>query len=249
MKEDSKTATSIQHSTGVSMVNMAETEPMFLVGGRLPVNGAETASEDSDGEPPILFTAKRNKRKNFQPRNISYQETEEEENALDLSEPKRARRSDDLAPMDLSKGGSERRKETSESDSSDGESRPPYLLHQAFLHQPQEASDLREYAEKTVNELLAIYGLNSAEVAESITNNVPISNFSSGKILESLRRGPIPPRSPGGSQPPTPPKSPHSPLKPKDHQQQNQQGNKTQSQHQQTNNYTPPRVSIFIIII
>lgn len=56
-----------------------------------------------------------------------------------------------------------------------------YLLHHAFLSQPTDASDLKEYAQNTVKELLEIYGLNSAEVAESITNNVPISNFSSGK--------------------------------------------------------------------
>lgn len=166
------------------MVNMAETEPMFLVGGRLQMNGAETASEDSEGEAPILFTQpKRNKRKNFDPMNIVYQKEEEEYCALDLSssdasEAKRPRRSDeDSAPMDLSKG---RGKESpAESDSSDGESRPPYL--QAFLHQATDASDLRDYAQKTVKELLEIYGLNSPEVAESITNNVPISNFSSGQ--------------------------------------------------------------------
>ncbi|XP_024217955.2 zinc finger protein castor homolog 1 [Halyomorpha halys] len=226
------------------MVNMAETEPMFLVGGRLQMNGAETASEDSEGEAPILFTQpKRNKRKNFDPMNIVYQKEEEEYCALDLSssdasEAKRPRRSDeDSAPMDLSKG---REKESpTESDSSDGESRPPYL--QAFLHQATDASDLRDYAQKTVKELLEIYGLNSPEVAESITNNVPISNFSSGKILESLRRGPTGPRSPGASQPPTPPRSPLSPAKLKSSDQTPQQS-KSQSTPQQSNNFTAPRM-------
>lgn len=60
----------------------------------------------------------------------------------------------------------------------------PYLLHHAFLNQPQDASDLKEYAQNTVKELLEIYGLNSAEVAESITNNVPISNFNSGEYIQ-----------------------------------------------------------------
>lgn len=61
----------------------------------------------------------------------------------------------------------------------------PYLLHHAFLSQPTDASDLKEYAQNTVKELLEIYGLNSAEVAESITNNVPISNFNSGKCFNT----------------------------------------------------------------
>ena len=171
------------------MVNMAETEPMFLVGGRLPMNGAESASDDSEGEAPILFTQpKRNKRKNFDPMNIVYQKEDDDYCALDLSssdasDPKRPRRSEeDSAPMDLSKS---RGKESPvESDSSDGESHPPYF--QSFLHHAADASDLRDYAQKTVKELLEIYGLNSPEVAESITNNVPIANFSSGKSLNII---------------------------------------------------------------
>lgn len=57
-----------------------------------------------------------------------------------------------------------------------------YLSH-PFLGQSGDASDLKEYAVNTFKELLEIYGLNSdaTDVAQTITNNVPISNFSSGK--------------------------------------------------------------------
>lgn len=57
-----------------------------------------------------------------------------------------------------------------------------YLSH-PFLGQSGEASDLKEYAVNTFKELLEIYGLNSdaTDVAQTITNNVPMSNFSSGK--------------------------------------------------------------------
>uniref|UniRef100_A0A146LMX2 Transcription factor castor n=1 Tax=Lygus hesperus TaxID=30085 RepID=A0A146LMX2_LYGHE len=239
------------------MVNMAETESMFLSAGRLPVNGVDPMSDDSDMEAAPMLAApfpgcKRNKRKNFQPRNISYAEEgnwksgEDEEYALDLSgaepahspDPKRPKTApssgDEMssAPMDLSSKPGRRDpmslgsdSEISNSDSEfsgrSGGSRQ-YLFQQAFLnHQPgPEASDLKEYARNTVKELLEIYGLNSAEVAESITNNVPIANFSSGKILDSLKRGPATGaggrNSPGGSQPPTPPRSPHSPSHPRE---------------------------------
>lgn len=42
------------------------------------------------------------------------------------------------------------------------------------------SQDMREYAVNTMRELLGIYGLNS-EVAESITRQLPIAAFSSGK--------------------------------------------------------------------
>ncbi|XP_076365367.1 zinc finger protein castor homolog 1-like isoform X3 [Tachypleus tridentatus] len=47
-----------------------------------------------------------------------------------------------------------------------------------------DASMMRDYAESTMKELLSIYGLN--DVVDSITNHVPLQNFSSGKILENM---------------------------------------------------------------
>lgn len=246
------------------MVNMAEAEPaaMFLTASqhRLQSLDADMTS-DADSEPdeapsllmmrsfhhPSSGELKRNKRKNFQPRNISYTEDPEvyrrtdressgdsgdEGGALDLSnadvvpsgnkrfrktllnvppakrfEGSTSERSNDHdsaapAPIDLSCGktaasdypdesnthsetdsNSEDSERTETSGKREFSEQPPphqYLLHHAFLSQPQDASDLKEYAQNTVKELLEIYGLNSAEVAESITNNVPISNFNSG---------------------------------------------------------------------
>ncbi|XP_065350896.1 zinc finger protein castor homolog 1 isoform X3 [Cloeon dipterum] len=60
----------------------------------------------------------------------------------------------------------------------------PELLLQQRHTAPADASAMREYAENTMKELLGIYGLN--DMAESITKHVPIGNFSSGKILESM---------------------------------------------------------------
>ncbi|XP_054266338.1 zinc finger protein castor homolog 1-like isoform X2 [Macrosteles quadrilineatus] len=273
------------------MVNMAEAEPaaMFLTASHhrlqsLDVDMTSDADSEPDEAPSLLMMRsfhptsgelKRNKRKNFQPRNISYEDPEvfrrsrdssgdsgDEGEALDLSNAdavpsgnKRFRKTllappakrfeerndheNAPVPMDLSCGKShsdypdESVHSETESNSEDSErtessskrefqqaSPHQYLLHHAFLNQPQDASDLKEYAQNTVKELLEIYGLNSAEVAESITNNVPISNFNSGKILESLSAramglrmgGPAGPTSPG-SQPPTPPRTPLSPHK------------------------------------
>ncbi|XP_075232926.1 uncharacterized protein LOC142331110 isoform X3 [Lycorma delicatula] len=249
------------------MVNMAEAETgaMFIQHRLQHPNGVgqeSTTSDDMDSEPeeaPILIfqQTKRNKRKNFMPRNISYSETESLEemrgdssrdsSPLDLSNSESAleyrshkrfrktllnvstpttikrtetdRHSPDSAPapapIDLSFTKAQMPSDTeSDCESLTKPSPQQYLLHHAFLPQPTDASDLKEYAQNTVKELLEIYGLNSPEVAESITNNVPISNFSSGKILESLSarafggvRGPSSP----GSQPPTPPRTPLSP--------------------------------------
>ncbi|XP_050543799.1 zinc finger protein castor homolog 1 isoform X2 [Daktulosphaira vitifoliae] len=166
----------------------------------------------------------RNKRKNFQPRNISYsQDADDDETAaragdnghersgttlttgsvtasaavLDLSAcagstlAKRPRVDDGSAPMDLTCAVST--------------PPPPPLLLAASLpdrhrfsmagafhstplsghHQPHDESELKEYAQNTVRELLEIYGLNT-DVADAITNNVPMVNFSTGRILESL---------------------------------------------------------------
>lgn len=247
------------------MVNMAEAEPaaMFLTASQHRLQSLDMMS-DMDSEPdeaPTMLMMrpfhhqhasselKRNKRKNFQPRNISYSEeaevfrgareaessgdsADDRSEALDLSgsdllpsASKRFRKtllnvppvkrfdgsahegrssSHDQAPvpMDLSRSKtspvndypeesvhSETESNSEDSERTDsgrfprlGEQNSPhqYLLHHAFLNQPQDASDLKEYAQNTVKELLEIYGLNSAEVAESITNNVPISNFNSG---------------------------------------------------------------------
>lgn len=49
-------------------------------------------------------------------------------------------------------------------------------------HQGQQISDMREYAMNTMRELLGIYGLTS-EVAESISRQLPIAAFSSGKWI------------------------------------------------------------------
>lgn len=55
------------------------------------------------------------------------------------------------------------------------------VLHHHRPHQPADpSSDLKEYAQNTVRELLEIYGLNT-DVADAITNNVPMVNFSTGK--------------------------------------------------------------------
>ncbi|XP_039277095.1 zinc finger protein castor homolog 1 isoform X2 [Nilaparvata lugens] len=260
------------------MVNMAEAETgaaMFVQQHRLHANGMIgsgsdlTSDSEPDDSPPTLlyqqqqqqqFGGKRNKRKNFMPRNIAYSEEADEGESRDgspldlsgadcgmppggkrfrktllsvsteLQAPPNSRRSPEPtpgatpAPMDLSCGRSSPAQSDSESDASESSdaTRPlpaslaaqQYLLHHAFLAQPADAaSDLRDFAHRTVKELLEIYDLNSPEVAESITNNIPMSNFNSGKILESLSaralalRGPHSP----GSQPPTPPRTPLSP--------------------------------------
>ncbi|XP_050443514.1 zinc finger protein castor homolog 1-like isoform X2 [Adelges cooleyi] len=154
----------------------------------------------------------RNKRKNFQPRNISYTQEDagQEDNGrrpgtavtgggnvtasaavLDLSAcagstlAKRPRVDDGSAPMDLTCAVS-----------TPPQPQPPVLmaslpdkrrfsLATAGHPQPHEESELKEYAQNTVRELLEIYGLNT-DVADAITNNVPMVNFSTGRILESL---------------------------------------------------------------
>lgn len=52
------------------------------------------------------------------------------------------------------------------------------------IREVPDASMMKDYAETTMKELLGMYGLN--DVVESITKNVPLQNFSSGKILESM---------------------------------------------------------------
>ncbi|KAL1122326.1 hypothetical protein AAG570_003731 [Ranatra chinensis] len=184
------------------MVNMAETESMFLGPNRLPLNGV--VSDDSEAEleaPSILMTPyqqnasagsqRRNKRKNFQPRNILYseEEEEEEESALDLSssepESKRFKQEEEEQEEEEHPTWVNPVENEAVEESPPVSPRPRgfQLLQQAFLggQPPPDASDIREYAQNTVKELLEIYGLNGPEVAESITNNVPIANFSSGE--------------------------------------------------------------------
>jgi hypothetical protein len=222
------------------MVNMAETESMFLGPNRLPLNGVVSDDSEPELEPPMLLnsyqqsTQRRNKRKNFQPRNIYYSEEEEagplalcksnrEEEALDLSssepESKRLRQEGEEEEEEEEEDEEEEEEEEEEPEEEEEERRmvggggepgpapidlsskgglvgvglptePPrglHLLHQAFLGQVlPDATDMREYAQNTVKELLEIYGLNSAEVAESITNNVPIANFASGNYLYNM---------------------------------------------------------------
>nr|XP_018895795.1 PREDICTED: uncharacterized protein LOC109029673 [Bemisia tabaci]XP_018895796.1 PREDICTED: uncharacterized protein LOC109029673 [Bemisia tabaci] len=102
-------------------------------------------------------------------------------------------------PMDLSTsdGAASRRcDEYSDSNSCDSEpasstkergahpTSPPAPTppQQMFLNQPADASDLKEY----VKELLQIYVGDASDVADCIDKSVPMSNFSSGKILETL---------------------------------------------------------------
>lgn len=184
----------------------------------------------------------RNKRKNFQPRNISYALESAEDSrgengtgggdpaesadstaaaaaaaVLDLSSctgstvAKRPRVDDGSAPMDLTCAVQAPSpvaavdKWTSSSAQSvhgvpgvqhilqaaaaaaaaaaGGHHHPLHNLHhQQNPNQPHEATDLKEYAQNTVRELLEIYGLNT-DVADAITNNVPMVNFSTGKCF------------------------------------------------------------------
>lgn len=155
---------------------------------------------------------KRNKRKNFKPRcsNVTYPE-EAALNLSELSSNdninNNVRRRKTLAtrrlvvdpsarysPMDLSKN---QESDNSNSDSFDypDESSEhskipssfsihtlskPHVSDMIAPHQGQ-VSDMREYAMNTMRELLGIYGLTS-EVAESISRQLPIAAFSTGKL-------------------------------------------------------------------
>nr|XP_022907167.1 zinc finger protein castor homolog 1-like isoform X1 [Onthophagus taurus] len=71
-------------------------------------------------------------------------------------------------------------------------------------------NEMRDYAMNTMRELLSIYGLTS-EVAESISRQLPMAAFNSGKILENLTLEPSKSHQGPPSQPPTPPSTPLSP--------------------------------------
>lgn len=170
----------------------------------------------------------RNKRKNFQPRNISYTQDAAEDGGdggaggdsaaaggdsstaaavLDLSActgstvAKRPRVDDGSAPMDLTCAVPQPPNQLPPAGAVPADKRPStvaaaaaaaahgvqHLLAAAAAaaghhghHQPHDATDLKEYAQNTVRELLEIYGLNT-DVADAITNNVPMVNFSTGK--------------------------------------------------------------------
>ncbi|XP_057665199.1 zinc finger protein castor homolog 1 isoform X1 [Diorhabda carinulata] len=81
---------------------------------------------------------------------------------------------------------------------------PPHLSQEQVI-------EMRQYAMNTMRELLGIYGLTS-EVAESISRQLPMAAFSTGKIFENFTLNP-PPKKEGTppSQPPTPPSTPLSP--------------------------------------
>ncbi|KAJ9577498.1 hypothetical protein L9F63_005871, partial [Diploptera punctata] len=182
---------------------------------------------------------KRNKRKNFEPRNISLYSGEDNEvsdktgheNSVPPSSPpqgtlelgsnsKRSRKPVPLrrfqqsemmssagAPMDLSCSRNENNDESCGEDcdeqvNSDSGSagditrkatassrfspssvhRNDEQLSHYHHHLPQhgtDASAMKEYAENTMKELLSIYGLNSPDMAENITKNVPLDSFAS----------------------------------------------------------------------
>ncbi|XP_060532944.1 uncharacterized protein LOC132705965 isoform X2 [Cylas formicarius] len=74
---------------------------------------------------------------------------------------------------------------------------------------PDQIAEMRNYAVNTMRELLGIYGLTS-EVAESISRQLPLAAFSTGKIFENLTLNPQKATTPL-SEPPTPPSTPLSP--------------------------------------
>ncbi|XP_076256377.1 zinc finger protein castor homolog 1-like isoform X3 [Rhynchophorus ferrugineus] len=75
---------------------------------------------------------------------------------------------------------------------------------------PDQISEMRNYAMNTMRELLSIYGLTS-EVAESISRQLPLAAFTTGKIFENLSLTSTPKPHPTISEPPTPPSTPLSP--------------------------------------
>ncbi|CAG9862492.1 unnamed protein product [Phyllotreta striolata] len=75
----------------------------------------------------------------------------------------------------------------------------------------EQMMEMRQYAMNTMRELLGIYGLTS-DVFESISRQLPMGAFSTGKIFENFTLN-TPPKKDGTppSQPPTPPSTPLSP--------------------------------------
>ncbi|XP_037078288.1 histone-lysine N-methyltransferase SETD1A-like, partial [Pollicipes pollicipes] len=131
------------------------------------------------GRPPAADSARRNKRKNFEPRAIVYQYaapsggaprdsadsagSESDEQALDLTDARPA--AEAAAPMDLTV-------------------RTPTQINSALPRRPAavDPSEMKRYAENTMRELLGIYGFPES----SETHPGP------GKLLEQLT-GRLPP--------------------------------------------------------
>ncbi|XP_066257744.1 zinc finger protein castor homolog 1-like isoform X1 [Euwallacea similis] len=92
-------------------------------------------------------------------------------------------------------------------------SKPHVTENSVTAHQnlsQDQINEMRNYAMNTMRELLGIYGLTS-EVAESISRQLPLAAFTSGKIFENLSLA-TPHKSHSSlNEPPTPPSTPLSP--------------------------------------
>ncbi|XP_049782787.1 uncharacterized protein LOC126184438 [Schistocerca cancellata] len=154
---------------------------------------------------PAQPQPKRNKRKNFQPRNIVC-DAPESDCDCEAEVPTASAAGCGEAEVDG---------DDDDDDDDDGAGAPsqPAAQRRALdlscsRTSPEDAPAMKEYAENTMKELLSIYGLSGADMAETITKNVPIANFSSGKILETLS---LKQPAPQQASPPTPPRTPFSP--------------------------------------
>ncbi|KAH1011544.1 hypothetical protein HUJ04_000893 [Dendroctonus ponderosae] len=86
----------------------------------------------------------------------------------------------------------------------------PHVAEQGQNLTADQISEMRSYAMNTMRELLGIYGLTS-EVAESISRQLPLAAFTTGKIFENLSLGSSQRNSTSLGEPPTPPSTPLSP--------------------------------------
>jgi hypothetical protein len=207
--------------------------------GPSAVNSSDSEAEAYPATSPKASDQlpKRNKRKNFKPRCSNVAAYSEAEALSDFAANdninNNVRRRKTLAtrrlvvdaphtPMDLSKNNdSDSNSDTDDYNDDDAAKIPssfsihtlskPHVAEAGGAH-PQ-VSDMREYAMNTMRELLGIYGLTS-EVAESISRQLPIAAFSSGKIFENFTLNPGG-KVDGGSPPSQPPTPPSTPLSPK----------------------------------
>jgi hypothetical protein len=207
--------------------------------GPSAVNSSDSEAEAYPATSPKASDQlpKRNKRKNFKPRCSNVAAYSEAEALSDFAANdninNNVRRRKTLAtrrlvvdarhsPMDLSKtNDSDSNSDTDDYNDDDAAKIPssfsihtlskPHVAEAGGAH-PQ-VSDMREYAMNTMRELLGIYGLTS-EVAESISRQLPIAAFSSGKIFENFTLNPGG-KVDGGSPPSQPPTPPSTPLSPK----------------------------------
>jgi hypothetical protein len=176
--------------------------------GPSAVNSSDSEAEAYPATSPKASDQlpKRNKRKNFKPRCSNVAAYSEAEALSDFAANdninNNVRRRKTLAtrrlvvdarhsPMDLSKNNdSDSNSDTDDYNDDDAAKIPssfsihtlskPHVAEAGGAH-PQ-VSDMREYAMNTMRELLGIYGLTS-EVAESISRQLPIAAFSSGKCI------------------------------------------------------------------